>query len=157
MPLAAKCTQECTTPQHGFVADGRDVVFELPSWDLKKFPYLKHFRQKSKAVNPQPTIDEGRTAVAAKAAAKAGKAQPLGVSEAAPSAPDAQEEVPSAPAKKLSAMTPEELDNVTVGTAIAIAKKHGVDLDADGERVDILIAAMGAEDKAAASSSEMFD
>ena len=143
--LSAKCITECTTPQHGHVAEGRDVIFDLPEWDLKRFSYLKHFQQKSKAVAPQLSIDDGATAAKLKAVAKVDSAQPLGVS-----APAAQKEPPTL-GKKLSEMTPEELDNVTVDMAVAIAGKHGVELDISANRASILIAAMDAED-----NSELF-
>ena len=144
MPLAAKCTQECTTPQHGYVAEGRDVVFELPEWKPKRFPYLKHFEQKARAKNPQPSIDEGATAAALKAAKKAEAAQPLGV--AAPAAPaEAVAEV-----VKLSAMSPEELDDVKTVELLDRGVNNGLDLDAESSRTDLIIEVMAAEDKAAA-------
>lgn len=146
MSLAAKCETTCTTPQHGFVARDREVVFDLPEWDLKKFPYLKHFTEKKRAKNPQPTIDEGATAVANKAAAKASTAAPLGVS-----APEAAVEAPMV--KKLSGMTPEELDNVGPEALVAVGKLHGVELDVNTDRTDLLIAAIDAEDNA----SELFE
>ena len=145
MSLAANCTKECTTPQHGYVEQGRDVVVELPAWDPKKFSYLKHFKQKNRAINPQLTTDEGRTAVAAKAAEKAGKAMPLGVA-----APVVVEEAPLV--KKLSAMTPEELDNVGPTALVAVGKMHGVELDESTNRADLLMAAMEAED-----NSDLFE
>ena len=142
MPLAGKCIQECTTPQHGYVQDGRDVEFELPEWDLKKFPYLKHFKQKSKAKNPQPSIDEGVTAAALKAAKKTENALPLGVSPA-----PVTEETPDA-VKKLAAMTPEELDDVKVDELLERGKAHDLDLDADSDRTDLIVSVMDAEEKA---------
>lgn len=140
--LAAVCVQECTTPQHGYVQEGRDVLFDLPAWDLKRFSYLKHFKQKSKAKNPQLSIDEGATAAKLKAATKSDNAQPLGVSPPAV-APEAPAEV-----VKLSAMTPEELDDVTVVNLLDRGVKCGLDLDADSDRTDLIISVMGAEEKA---------
>ena len=146
MSVAGKCERDCTTPQHGFVASGRDVEFDLPEWDEKAFPYLKHFTQKKRAKSPQPTIDEGATAVANAAAAKAKKATPLGVE-----APKAEVEAPMV--KKLSAMTPEELDNIGPEALVAVGKMHGVELDIASDRADLLIAALDAEDNA----SELFE
>lgn len=149
MSIAGKCIKTCTTPQHGYVDRGRYVDFDLPEWDDKAFPYLKHFNQVARAIKPQLSVDEGETAARLKAAGKFEKSQPLGV---APS-----EAVAQSSEKRLEAMGPEELDDVTVGMLVARAAKHGVELDADSDRTDLIVAAMEAEEASKPTEEDLFE
>ncbi len=108
--MKAVCTETCTTPEHGYVEEGKKVEFE--SWDTKNMPYLKRFKKVS--------VDMAGTEPAS------GGDEP----------PD-EDPVVEALGKRVIAMTPDELDKVSpknIGEAYGIPwhgrKKDDVVVDA---------------------------
>lgn len=41
--LVGKAKRDCTTPMHGLVESAEVKNFDLRFWDVKSFPFLKHF------------------------------------------------------------------------------------------------------------------
>ncbi len=46
MSVTGKCINTCTVPVRGFIEEDQVIDFpETDSWDVKAFPYLKHFEE----------------------------------------------------------------------------------------------------------------
>jgi len=46
MSVTGRCINTCTTPKQGFIEEDQVIEFsDINTWDVKKFPFLKHFEE----------------------------------------------------------------------------------------------------------------